>query len=228
MWQKRGPALLCLLLATALTVFAAARSPARPSGEVPPLRTLEEESLLYEETPVQIISLSDLEPVDTRASANPVWAEGGTLDPVDRAEMASVLAECTLKDNTIVRLYVTAEGLIDGAFSRPGAGGSDLPGCTAERTRAPITRKPPPLPPIPAFWGTTAFCCGPTGTAPAFTPMITIGSTLPGSCRSSPPVWTRWPWTWTGTGRRSWPGRSPSGGARFPFTAGGRTAPSAV
>ena len=28
MWQKRGPALLCLLLATALTVFAAARSPA--------------------------------------------------------------------------------------------------------------------------------------------------------------------------------------------------------
>ena len=24
MWQKRGPALLCLLLATALTVFAAA------------------------------------------------------------------------------------------------------------------------------------------------------------------------------------------------------------
>ena len=122
MWQKRGPALLCLLLATALTVFAAARSPARPSGEVPPLRTLEEESLLYEETPVQIISLSDLEPVDTRASANPVWAEGGTLDPVDRAEMASVLAECTLKDNTIVRLYVTPEGLIDGAFSRPGAG----------------------------------------------------------------------------------------------------------
>lgn len=72
MWQKRGPALLCLLLATALTVFAAARSPAAPPGEVPPPRTLEEESLLYEETPVQIISLLDLEPVDTRASANPV------------------------------------------------------------------------------------------------------------------------------------------------------------
>ena len=66
MWQKRGPALLCLLLATALTVFAAARSPAAPPGEVPPPRTLEEESLLYEETPVQIISLLDLEPVDTR------------------------------------------------------------------------------------------------------------------------------------------------------------------
>ena len=122
MWQKRGPALLCLLLATALTVFAAARPPAAPPGEVPPPQTLEEESLLYEETPVQIISLLDLEPVDTRASANPVRVGGGTLDPVDQAEMASVLAECTLKDNTIVRLYVTAEGLIDGAFLRPGAG----------------------------------------------------------------------------------------------------------
>ena len=87
-----------------------------------PPQTLEEESLLYEETPVQIISLLDLEPVDTRASANPVRVGGGTLDPVDQAEMASVLAECTLKDNTIVRLYVTAEGLIDGAFLRPGAG----------------------------------------------------------------------------------------------------------
>lgn len=76
MWQKRGPALLCLLLATALTVFAAARSPAAPPGEVPPPQTLEEESLLYEETPVQIISLLDLEPVDTRASANPVRVGG--------------------------------------------------------------------------------------------------------------------------------------------------------
>ena len=90
-------------------------------------------------------------------------------------------------------------------------GGSDLPACTAARTRAPITRKPPPLPPAPVFWGTMAFCCGPTGTAPAFTPMITTGSTLPGTCRSSPPGWTRWPWTWTGTERRNWPGRSPSG-----------------
>lgn len=223
MWQKRGPALLCLLLATALTVFAAA-----PPGEVPPPQTLEEESLLYEETPVQIISLLDLEPVDTRASANPVRVGGGTLDPVDQAEMASVLAECTLKDNTIVRLYVTAEGLIDGAFLRPAPGGSDSPACTAARTRAPITRKPPPLPPAPVFWGTMAFCCGPTGTAPAFTPMITTGSILPGTCRSSPPGWTRWPWTWTGTERRSWPGRSPSGRARFPFTSGGQTAPSVV
>lgn len=60
-------------------------------------------------------------------------------------------------------------------------GGSDLPACTAARTRAPITRKPPPLPPAPVFWGTMAFCCGPTGTAPAFTPMITTGSTLPGT-----------------------------------------------
>ncbi|MFR3921028.1 MAG: hypothetical protein ACLTYN_02625 [Dysosmobacter welbionis] len=46
--------------------------PPAPPGEVPPPQTLEEESLLYEETPVQIISLLDLEPVDTRASANPV------------------------------------------------------------------------------------------------------------------------------------------------------------
>ena len=99
-----------------------AGAPAAPPGDVPPPQTLEEESLLYEETPVQIISLLDLEPVDTRASANPVRVGGGTLDPVDQAEMASVLAECTLKDNTIVRLYVTAEGLIDGAFLRPGAG----------------------------------------------------------------------------------------------------------
>ena len=112
MWQKRGPALLCLLLATALTVFAAARSPAAPPGEVPPPQTLEEESLLYEETPVQIISLLDLEPVDTRASANPVRVGGGTLAPVDQAEMASVLAECTLKDNTI-RLNAIQAG-IDG------------------------------------------------------------------------------------------------------------------
>ena len=46
MWQKRGPALLCLLLATALTVFAAARSPAAPPGDVPPPKTLAVESRL--------------------------------------------------------------------------------------------------------------------------------------------------------------------------------------
>ena len=174
--------------------------PAAPPGEVPPPQTLEEGILLYEETPVQIISLLDLEPVDTRASANPVRVGGGTLDPVDQAEMASVLAECTLKDNTIVRLYVTAEGLIDGAFCALAPGGSDSPACTAARTRAPITRKPPPLPPAPVFWGTMAFCCGPTGTAPAFTPMITTGSILPGTCRSSPPGWTRWPLDLDGDG----------------------------
>ena len=69
MWQKRGPALLCLLLATALTVFAAARSPAAPPGEVPPPQTLEEESLLYEETPVQIISRSNREIIWTGVSS---------------------------------------------------------------------------------------------------------------------------------------------------------------
>ena len=60
--------------------------------------------------------------MDTLAATNPFWIEGGTLDPVDPAEMETILAECTLEDNTIVRLYATAEGLIDGAFSRPDQG----------------------------------------------------------------------------------------------------------
>ena len=123
MRQARWPALLCLLLATALTIFAAARSPgsAGTPAEPDPPQSLNGGSAHYEEAPaVQIISLSDLEPVDTLAATNPFWIEGGTLDPVDPAEMETVLAECTLQDGTIIRLYATAEGLIDGAFSRPG------------------------------------------------------------------------------------------------------------
>lgn len=123
MRQARWPALLCLLLATALTIFAAARSPgsAGTPAEPDPPQSLNGGSAHYEEAPaVQIISLSDLEPVDTLAATNPFWIEGGTLDPVDPAEMETILAECTLQDGTIIRLYATAEGLIDGAFSRPG------------------------------------------------------------------------------------------------------------
>ena len=123
MRQARWPALLCLLLATALTIFAAARSPgsAGTPAEPDPPQSLNGGSAHYEEAPaVQIISLSDLEPADTLAATNPFWIEGGTLDPVDPAEMETVLAECTLQDGTIIRLYATAEGLIDGAFSRPG------------------------------------------------------------------------------------------------------------
>ena len=125
MRQARWPALLCLLLATALTIFAAGQLPAAgPSahGGAPP-QSLKEETVYYEESPpVQIISLSDLESVDTQAAANPAWIAGGTPDPVDPAEMEVILAECTLQDGTIIRLYATAEGLIDGAFSRSGAG----------------------------------------------------------------------------------------------------------
>ena len=227
MWQKRGPALLCLLLATALTVFAAARSPAAPPGEVPPPQTLEEESLLYEETPVQIISLLDLEPVDTRASANPVRVGGGTLDPVDQAEMASVLAECTLKDNTIVRLYVTAEGLIDALFA-PWRRWIRFARLYRGADQGPNYAETAALTACSGILGHDGFLLRTDGTAPAFTPMITTGSTLPGTCRSLPPGWTRWPWTWTGTERRNWSGRSPSGRARFPFTSGGQTAPSVV
>ena len=124
MSHRRGPALLCLLLATVLTVFAAPHlASAGPPAEPAPPQSLNDENIYYEETPaVQIIPLTDLEPVDTLAATNPFWIEGGTLDPVDPAEMETILAECTLEDNTIVRLYATAEGLIDGAFSRPDQG----------------------------------------------------------------------------------------------------------
>ena len=124
MSHRRGPALLCLLLATVLTVFAAPHlASAGPPAEPAPPQSLNDENIYYEETPaVQIIPLTDLEPVDTLAATNPFWIEGGTLDPVDPAEMETILAECTLEDNTIVRLYATAEGLIDDAFSRPDQG----------------------------------------------------------------------------------------------------------
>ena len=92
MSHRRGPALLCLLLATVLTVFAAPHlASAGPPAEPAPPQSLNDENIYYEETPaVQIIPLTDLEPVDTLAATNPFWIEGGTLDPVDPAEMETI------------------------------------------------------------------------------------------------------------------------------------------
>ena len=121
MTRTRWPALLCLLLTTALTMFAAATSAAEDT-DAPP-QSLEDETVHYEESPpVQIIPLSDLEPVDTLVAANSSQIGDGILDPVDPAEMETILAECTLQDGTIIRLYATAESQIDGAFTRPGEG----------------------------------------------------------------------------------------------------------
>ena len=121
MTRTRWPALLCLLLTTALTMFAAATSAAEDT-DAPP-QSLEDETVHYEESPpVQIIPLSDLEPLDTLVAAHPSQIGDGILDPVDPAEMETILAECTLQDGTIIRLYATAEGQIDGAFARPGEG----------------------------------------------------------------------------------------------------------
>ena len=121
MTRTRWPALLCLLLTTALTMFAAATSAAEDT-DAPP-QSLEDETVHYEESPpVQIIPLSDLEPVDTLVAANSSQIGDGILVPVDPAEMETILAECTLQDGTIIRLYATAESLIDGAFTRPGEG----------------------------------------------------------------------------------------------------------
>ena len=124
MRQTRWPAFLCLLLATALTIFAAARSPAgEASGSSPPSQTLEDGTAHYEEAPpVRVISLSDLDPVNTGAADSSLGGSTGGLVPVDESAMGSVLAECTLQDHTIIRLYAAAEGLIDGVFSRPGGG----------------------------------------------------------------------------------------------------------
>ena len=121
MTRTRWPALLCLLLTTALTMFAAATSAAEDT-DAPP-QSLEDETVHYEESPpVQIIPLSELEPVDTLVAAHPSQIGDGILDPVDPAEIETILAECTLQDGTIIRLYAPAEGQIDGAFARPGEG----------------------------------------------------------------------------------------------------------
>lgn len=121
--RKRAPGLICLLLITAAAILLAGRpisAAALPDPEdEEESNTLEEDSLYYEEqSPVRVISLTGLEPVDTAAQANPLPGTDGALCPVEAAEMAEILAELNLNDGTCIRLYATAEGLVFGAFSR--------------------------------------------------------------------------------------------------------------
>lgn len=121
MRQKRTLGLACLLLATVLAIGLAGPAAARPIEEEEPLYpNIEESGVLDPEAPqVQIISLADLEPMETGAAAL-LQSGGEDLTPADPAEMGTTLAELTLKDGTIIRLYATAEGRFDGAFLRPG------------------------------------------------------------------------------------------------------------
>lgn len=92
---------------------AASAEPARPAP-------VEEPAGLPQ---VRIISLADLEPWDTDPLAENNWGpDWGAEGAVDEGEMETLLAETTTYDGTIVRIYATADGLIDGAFSRPGEG----------------------------------------------------------------------------------------------------------
>ena len=124
--RKRASGLICLLLVTAAAMLLAGRpTSARP---IPPAQeeqdaaqTLEDDALQYEEpSPVRIISLKELEPVDTAAKNRLCWGAEGLFIPADAAEMADILAELNLDDGTCIRLYATAEGLVYGAFLRPG------------------------------------------------------------------------------------------------------------
>ena len=123
--RKRASGLICLLLVTAAAMLLAGRpTSARP---IPPAQeeqdaaqTLEDDALQYEEpSPVRIISLKELEPVDTAAKNRLCWGAEGLFIPADAAEMADILAELNLDDGTCIRLYATAEGLVYGAFLRP-------------------------------------------------------------------------------------------------------------
>ncbi len=107
--RTRWAALACMLAVTLAVIgWTASAEPDRkaPSEDGPRVR---------------ILSLADLEPWDTDPMAEnnwgPVW---GADSPADAADMDTVLAETTTGDGTIVRLYATADGLIDGAFSRSG------------------------------------------------------------------------------------------------------------
>ena len=123
--RKRAPGLVCLLLLTAAAVLLAGRpTPAAPPSGPEDQEisdTLEEDTLHFDEpSPVRIISLKDLEPADT--AAEHVFSQGAedSFLPADPAEMAEILAELYLNDGTCIRLFATAEGLVHGAFLRPG------------------------------------------------------------------------------------------------------------
>ena len=120
---KRAPALLCLLLATAAAVLLAGRpgaaAPVSDPAEEDADRTLEEILQYEEQPPVRILSLKDLEPADTDPE-QVLLEEWAGLRTADVSEMAEILAELNLNDGTCIRLYATAEGLVYGAFLRPG------------------------------------------------------------------------------------------------------------
>ena len=81
---------------------------------------MEEDTIHYEEQPtVRVISLSEMVPADT-AAEQVLMGEWAGFQPADPAEMAEVLSELYLHDGTSIRLYATAEGLVFGAFLRPG------------------------------------------------------------------------------------------------------------
>lgn len=69
---------------------------------------------------VQLIAL-DTTPWDTNPAGESNWGpDWGTPAPVEEDHMVTTLGELELQDGTIVRLYATADNLIDGAFLRPG------------------------------------------------------------------------------------------------------------
>ena len=68
---------------------------------------------------MRVISLSEMVPADT-AAEQVLMGEWAGFQPADPAEMAEVLSELYLHDGTSIRLYATAEGLVFGAFLRPG------------------------------------------------------------------------------------------------------------
>lgn len=122
--RNRAPGLICLLLMTAAAILLAGRPSSAapvsgPEDQTPP-QNLEEGTLQYgEASPVQLISLSDLEPAQT--DPEQVLGEAWTgLQPVGTSETAEVLAELNLNDGTCIRLCAAAEGLVYGAFLRPG------------------------------------------------------------------------------------------------------------
>lgn len=121
--RKRAPGLVCLLLLTAATLLLAGRhtpgAPPGPDGE-DTAATMEEDTIHYEEQPaVRVISLSELPAVDT-AAEQVLMGEWAGFQPADPVEMSEVLSELHLHDGTSIRLYATAEGLVFGAFLRPG------------------------------------------------------------------------------------------------------------